>query len=100
MEKCKRDKCGILWNLMTSKCVALAKDMNLHGFQCSSGWLSNALKRLGYSAINSHREANALTNEEVEKVMIPWKKELNELIEKKDIQPGTLCNADQTGLFY
>ena len=41
-----------------------------------------------------------MTEEEYNKVMIPWRKELQQIFEEKIFTPSTLYNADQTGLFY
>ena len=41
-----------------------------------------------------------MTEEEYNKVMIPWRKELQQIFEEKCVTPITLYNAYQTVLFY
>ena len=41
-----------------------------------------------------------MSQEDFDKVMIPWRKEFYELCKKKDVSHRCVYNADQTGLFY
>ena len=37
---------------------------------------------------------------EYEKVMIPWRKDLQQICEEKSVTPRTLYNANQNDIFY
>ena len=99
-ERYKGDKLGTLsCLLLTEKSMQWAQDLGLHDFKCSAGWLQNTLKLHGIGRINLHGEADDLSDEEVVATMAPWRKELLELIEEKDVGLPCVYNADQTGLF-
>ena len=100
MERYKRDKCGVSWSLLRAKALFWAENMGLEAFKASSGWVDKTLKRHGIERINLHGEAMDMTEDERIRVMAPWKKELEELIEDKKNSPKCLYNADQTGLFF
>ena len=99
-ERYKRDKLGTSVLLLQEKCMQWARDLELHDFKCSKGWLYNTLNTHGIERINLHGEADDLSDEEVAAVMGPWRNELRELMEEKQVGPSCLYNADQTGLFY
>ena len=82
-EKYKRDKCGLSWMLLKEKTMKWGNELGLEAFQASNGWITNTLRRYGITRVTLHDEANDLTDEDVEKVMTPWRKELKDLIEEK-----------------
>ena len=95
-----KDKCGLSWLLMREKCVKRAKDLGIDGFKASPQWISKTLKRGDFTRINLHGEGEEMSQEQFDKVMTPWRKELRELCEEKGVSPKCVYNADQTGLFY
>ena len=84
---------------MQSKCQAWAKEMNIVDFKCSNGWLNSTLKRLKFTKINLDGEAYDMLDDDVQKVMTPWKKELKDLIEDKNITPKRVHKRIQNQLF-
>ena len=98
--KFKQDKLGTSWTFLTEKCKEWAKDMNVDDFKFFAGWLNNTLKAHNMDRVKLHGEADDLNDEEVATLMIPFRQQLEDLIEKKDIEPHCLYNADQTGMFY
>ena len=77
------------------------KDRFGNEFCGSCGWIDNVMARNGIVGINLHGEASELDNDEQEKMMKEWKeKKFHPVIEKHNIPPGRVYNADQTGLYY
>ena len=100
-ERYKRDKCGLSWFYLKEKCVEWEKLENPNSkWKCSDGWLEKAMRRNDYVKVKLHGEAASMTDEEVEAVMNPFRKELSDLIDKHECSPDTVYNADQSGLFY
>lgn len=99
-EKYKLDKIGTSWLLLKEKCLQWAQDLELQDFKCSCGWLNNTLKLHGFAQLNLHGEADNLSDEEVSVLMVPWRIELANLLEEKDVAPTCVYNIDQTGFFY
>ena len=69
-------------------------------FSASDGWLNKTLERHGYKYIKLHGEANDMTDDERESVMVPWRKKLYDMCEELGVGPEVLYNADQSGLLY
>ena len=82
-EEYKRDKCGLSWMLLKEKTLKWGKELGLEASQASNGWITDTLRRYGITRVTLHGEANDLTDEDVEKVITPWRKELKDLIEGK-----------------
>ena len=59
----------------------LGKGHGIDNFKASPQWISKTLKRGNFNRINLHGEGEEMSQEELDKVMIPWRKELRELIE-------------------
>ena len=53
----------------------------------------------GFKHLNSHREANDMTDDEHKALMVPWRKELQNLCDELRVGPDFLRNADQFGVF-
>jgi DDE superfamily endonuclease/Tc5 transposase DNA-binding domain len=97
----KYDKCGVSYGLLKAKAYKFAKEMEIDGFQASNGWLHNTLKRHGKIGVSLHGEADTIPLEVRLKTMEEWKtNEFHQLIEKYNVKPEHIYNADQTGLFY
>ena len=41
-----------------------------------------------------------MIEEEYEKVMVPWRRQLQQICEDKGVTPINMCKTGQTGLFY
>ena len=99
-EQCKRDKCGVSWLLLKEKCKKWSVEFGHATFACSDGWLNKTMERHGFKQVNLHGEANDMTDDECAVLMVPWRKELQDLCEELGVGPECLHNADQSGLFY
>ena len=77
-----------------------AIDLYIENCKCSDGWISDTFQRRGIKRVNIHGNKNDMTEEEYEKVIIPWIKELQKIHEEKGVTPSALYNADQNSLFY
>jgi hypothetical protein len=96
-----KDKCGLAWCIIQDKALAYAKAIGFDNtFRASPGWIANCLKRADKISINLHGEAMDLTKKEAEVLMKPWRKKLEEKIEKHNVPTSRIYNADQTGLYY
>lgn len=71
-------------------------------FEASKGWLHNVLKRHNFIAVKLTGEADSMTDEESERIMIPWRLELKKILDELSLtnQPSHIYNADQSGLLY
>jgi len=56
--------------------------------------------RLGKVKVTLHGEAEDLTSEQIEEKMAKWLPDFHEKLERRNIKPACLYNADQTGLYY
>jgi Tc5 transposase DNA-binding domain/DDE superfamily endonuclease len=97
----KRDKCGVSWELLRLKAIKFANELGIQNFKASSGWLTLTMKRHNKIGIRLHGEADDLSPDIRIKIVETWKKdEFHPLIEKYNVPPERIYNADQTGLFY
>ena len=85
--------------MMKYKCVKWARDGNITNFQCSDGWTNRTLQRHGMALINIHGEASGMTDDEVEAIMEPERKELDELMQENEVGPECVYNDDKSGMF-
>ena len=69
-------------------------------FECSSGWISDALKRNGLTSLKLHGKANEMTLEQELEEMGPWLVRFHTLIQEKDTPPECVYNSDQAGVYY
>jgi DDE superfamily endonuclease/Tc5 transposase DNA-binding domain len=93
----KRDKCGVSWELLKLKAIKYAQELGIQNFKASSGWLTLTMKRHNKIGI----EADDFTPEKRIQIVEDWKKaDFHPLIEKFNVPPERIYNADQTGLFY
>ena len=99
------DKTGLYWVILTSKSLhfteLLGYDMGPgEEFKASQGWISSVLERCGKIGILVHSEVINMSEEARIEIMKPWLTKFHALIEKNNIEAGTLHNGDQIWLFY
>lgn len=100
-EQYQTDKCGVSWLLLQEKCKIWGDELGHAGkFSVSNGWLNDTMKRYGFTQVNLHGEANDMTDDERETVMVPFRKKLQDLCEELGVGPECLYNADQSGILY
>ena len=56
-----RDKCGLSWLRLKTKCLTWAKNLGIDEFKCSNGWINDTLKRHGRQRVKLHGEGNDVT---------------------------------------
>ena len=98
-----KDKFGISWNLLKEKATGYAAKLGIQEkeFKASDGWLQGVLKHSGMTGIKLHGEAMEIDAEQRIAIINKWKEEeFHPLIEKHNVAPRCIYNADQTGLFY
>ena len=98
-----KDKLGLSFDFLKEKASKYAKEIGLDEgeFKASSGWLTRCLNRANLTGLKLHGEASEMPPEERKAIMDEWKsKEFHPLIEKFNVRPECIWNADQTGLFY
>jgi len=99
----KIDGKGLSWNIIVAKCEQWAQqeeDPKYKSFKASVGFISKALKRNGIVGVRLHGEGNELSDEERCVLITKFKDELHDLIDKDNVPPSCVYNADQTGLFF
>jgi len=69
-------------------------------FKASQGFIQRVLKNNNIVHVKLHGEANDITEEEANRLIAPFMKELADLITEFSVPPERIYNADQTGLFY
>ncbi|MGH7954791.1 MAG: hypothetical protein ACREOZ_02400 [Gloeomargaritales cyanobacterium] len=96
----QQDKCGLSY-ILKEKAVQWAKDLKLpETFMASNGFISSLLKREGKISVALHGEAMEMSPEEQQENLAEFRKRLNHLIEKHNVDSDRIYNADQTGLYY
>ena len=70
------------------------------GFKASAGWLPATLSRHKLRKVIIRGEADDMTAVDRSRIMKPWKEKFEAAIEKYNVLPSAIYNADQTGLFY
>jgi hypothetical protein len=98
----KRDKCGLSWALMTEKALKFgaALGYSAEAFSASPQWLRNTLQKNHKIGINLHGEAAEMDDAERATIMGEWRTSFHALIEKHNLTPDVIYNADQTGLYH
>jgi hypothetical protein len=99
----KTDGKGLSWNIMVAMCEKWAQqeeDPKYKSFKASVGFISKALKRNHIVGVRLHGEGNELSDEERCVLITKFKDELHDLIDKDNVPPSCVYNADQTGLFF
>jgi hypothetical protein len=86
--------------MLQEKCLTWAEAAGHTSFKASPGSIDCVLKDNKKVGVNLHGEGMDLSEEEVEKIMEPFRKEFHEELEKLGIQPPCVYNGVQTGLFY
>ena len=103
-----QDKCGVSWRFLQTKALEYAKKLNVENFEASSGWLQKVLDRNNLTGIKLHGEAGDMTQEQHQKIMKEWEKDIwapalqwlaEDGNDEHDLM-DCIYNADQTGLYY
>ena len=119
----KRDKAGVSWTLFRAKCVEWAEETGHADFKVTPGWVSvkkirapfihvlmssltfscvqvnDTLRRYDRNQIRWDGD-DEIPETERESIMHEWRKELEDVIEDKNLTLDDVYNADQTNLFY
>ena len=94
-----RDKCGVSWTLFQAQCQQWAAEMGHADFRVTPGWVNETLRRYDRNDMRFDGDDD-LAETERESVMTQWRKELEDIIEDKNLTLDDVYNADQSNLFY
>eukprot|EP00977_Amphora_coffeiformis_P002724 scaffold521_cov167-Amphora_coffeaeformis.AAC.15 len=95
----KRDKCGVSWTLFRTKCMEWANQTGHEEFRVTPGWVNDTLRRYDRNDIRWDGD-DELPETERDHIMSGWRRELEDLIEDKNLTLEDVYNADQTNFFY
>ena len=94
----KRDKCGLTWELMRSKCLLFVVDLpdqeTYKDFTASNSYIKQAIKDHRKIGIKLHGEASGMSDEYRKEIMSKWRPKFHQVLLENKITKDFYYNAD------